>query len=813
MKRIIRQLAKGIVKIRVIIPMPAYVALRKAYRRYKRPDDYLAAQAFTLAVVENIPLEPDQILYESFHGKSFNCSPAAICLHLLDDPAYAHLIHIWAINDPSVLPKSLTDHPNVTWVKRRTADYGHALATAGTLINNTTFEPFFARREGQVYANTWHGVPLKRMFRYEGNLLTRHSNSQRNFLQASHILMPNRYTADILLGSADVAQAVASRVSCIGAPRIDLTVAPDRNSLRAQLGIKEHVQVIMVAPTWRGTVLDRQDEMPQIDALLAQLNMLDPERYAIFVQMHDFVASPNTGARAVPEGVTTNQFLSVIDTLVTDYSSIMFDFFATGRQVILFAYDLEDYAKTRGLIADLATLPAPVCRDAGAVMEMVQTPQRSDTDPRYPAARDLYFPQDDGQACARAIKAIWAAPLSERTQTRPRILIFGGAWKNNGITSSAINILGALTAYDVDVYLVTNGGALDRVEEYGENFRRIHPNIFCLHRTGGIQTTADERVLLDAFYKSNQITEHETVLKNLFAREAWRLFGDMTFDAAIDFSGYARFWSMVIANTSAERHAIYQHNDMKSEADQKYEHLYGLFATYKYHDAVVSVSPQTCTLNKTSLLSYYKEPQAAVSARNMIAPDQIIQAAADPLPDDLPLPPGPVRFVSVGRMSDEKAQDRMIIAIATLRAQGHDVELVLIGDGMLRPTLETMARDLDIADHVIFAGHRTNPFAIVGRCDCFVLSSDYEGQPMVLLEALTLGLPIVATDIAGTRSVVDHTQSVLVDPSTDGVTQGMRQFLENTAPMPSFDTASYCDEVMHEFMEQVVGKTIGPRRG
>ena len=798
-----QRIAENIVAFRSILPAPVYNSLRTTYRKFRkwRYPSAVAARAYVAAVADNDVLRPNDVLYESFHGKSFNCSPAAICLGLLDDPAYAHLTHIWAVNDPGVLPKSLIKHRNVRWVKRLTSEYGHALATAGTLVNNTTFEPFFARRDGQVYANTWHGVPLKRMFRYEGN-----SNSQRNFLQASHILMPNRYTADALMGSADVAQAVESRVSCIGAPRVDLTLSPDRDARRAQLGLGDDVQVIMVAPTWRGTVLDRQDEMPEINALLDRLNTLDPDRYAVFVQMHDFVVTPNTRARSLPAGLTTNQFLSVVDTLITDYSSIMFDFFATGRQVVLFAYDLENYIENRGLIVDLDTLPAPVCRDVQAVMIAVQNLQRSDADPRYPAARDLYFGHDDGQATARAIKVMFETPIAERSATRPRIAIFGGAWKNNGISSSAINLLEVLARHDVDVYLITNGGELDRVQEYAANFRRVHPSIHRLHRTGGIQATAEERAQLDAFYKNNYIADaaHEADLQRLFAREARRMFGDMTFDVAIEFSGYARFWSMLIANTPAKRHAIYQHNDMLSEADQKYAHLYGLFATYKYYDAVVSVSPATCALNKVNLSSFYATPQSAISVRNMINPGQIMRAAQDPLPEDLPLPAGPVRFVSVGRLSQEKAQDRIIAAIAALRAQGHDVELVLVGDGPLRDTLSATAHSHGVSDRVIFTGHRPNPFAIMARCDCFVLSSDYEGQPMVLLEALTLGLPIVATDIAGTRSILDQTPYPLVDPSADGVAEGMHAFLTSPHDSQAFDGADYCHDVMQEFIDRVV---------
>ncbi len=812
MPRLSSRMAKAVVSVRRFIPKRAYYALRATYQLYRawRHPAALAARAYVEQIAADAPLNPDEVLYESFHGKSFNCSPAAICLALLDDPAYAHLTHIWAVNDPSVLPEALTAHANLRWVLRNDPAYGEALATAGTIITNTTLEPFFTRRDGQVYANTWHGVPLKRMFKHEGEQLTRHANSQRNFLQASHLLMPNTYTADALMTSADVDHATQCIIT--GAPRVDLTLdVAARDALRAHLGIKPDCQVIMVAPTWRGTIGDGDDATPEIDALLDRLNGLDADRYVTFVQMHDFVATPNTRARALPAGVTTNQFLAAVDILITDYSSIMFDMLATGRQVILFAYDHDHYRDTRGLIADLATLPAPVCATVDDVMDALAQGRRADADPRFAAARDMYFPDDDGHATSRAITAV-LAPAPPKPATRPKILIFGGAFKNNGITSSVLNLLGALGALDVDVYLATNGAVIDRTPEYADNIRRVHPNIHILHRAGGMNMTPAERHVLNSFYATNTFADadQEAPIKQLFAREARRMFGDMQFDAAVDFSGYSRFWSMLIAATPATRHVIYQHNDMLSEANIRFDILRGVFAVYRYFDAVVSVSEPTRALNLSNLGDYYASPAHAVAVRNMIDPAAIVARAGMALPDGISLADGPKRFVSVGRMSGEKAQSRMIEAIANLRKMGHDATLVLIGDGPLRDTLTRLAKRLGISDHIVFTGQQPNPFAIMARCDCFVLSSDYEGQPMVLLEALCLGLPIVATDIAGTRSVLDGSHATLVSTDTQGVTDGMLAFLTQGAPTQPFDAGLYCNQVLQEFLVHVAGQQIPP---
>src|SRR5690606_39095317 len=102
---------------------------------------------------------------------------------------------------------------------------------------------------------------------------------------------------------------------------------------------------------------------------------------------------------------------------------------------------------------------------------------------------------------------------------------------------------------------------------------------------------------------------------------------------------------------------------------------------------------------------------------------------------------------------------------------------------------------------VLLAGLRANPFPLLRRADCFVLPSNHEGQPMVLLEAMVLGRPIVATDIDGNRGLLAvHGYGLLVENSVDGVAMGIARALEGNQR-----------NAVDSFVCQVLGMDVPPR--
>jgi glycosyltransferase involved in cell wall biosynthesis len=151
-----------------------------------------------------------------------------------------------------------------------------------------------------------------------------------------------------------------------------------------------------------------------------------------------------------------------------------------------------------------------------------------------------------------------------------------------------------------------------------------------------------------------------------------------------------------------------------------------------------------------------------------------------PQPLQIPLTT-PVKLVTVGRLVAWKRVDKVIEAITRLR----EVGLVIIGDGPERASLQELARTLDLTDRIYFAGQRCKKetLALMAACDLSVLNSTYEGLPHMILEAMSLGLPVVATAVGGTPEVVrDGENGRLIAVTNDAM---LRNALLELASSPS----------------------------
>jgi len=92
-----------------------------------------------------------------------------------------------------------------------------------------------------------------------------------------------------------------------------------------------------------------------------------------------------------------------------------------------------------------------------------------------------------------------------------------------------------------------------------------------------------------------------------------------------------------------------------------------------------------------------------------------------------------------------------------------------------------------------------NPYSLLKKCDCFVLSSDYEGQGLVLLESLVLKVPCISTDIPGPRSILSNKQGLLVPNTIDGLKNGMKSYIQGKVQYKDFDYTKYTDKCIKEF--------------
>jgi len=310
------------------------------------------------------------VFFESYHGRRMGDSPYAIFLRMMEQPQFQNYRFIWVLDDTgNPLARQFANRKNVKYVRRHSLRYLYYLCRSKYLFNNNTFPHYFQKKQGQIYVNTWHGTPLKTLGKDIRGTPGQHRNMARNFLLSDYFVNPNPFTADVLIRANDLGRLYKGLVVLEGYPRNDLLINADPNKFRQFLF--EHCQVplgpkiILYAPTWRGEIGKPEDTSEEIYRHIKAMRRLVPEGYILLLKVHGltyrYVKEDSTlhEVICVPDWVETNELLSVVDVLVTDYSSIFFDFLCTGRPIVFSAMTGKCTIKTEGCICGWMTCPAP----------------------------------------------------------------------------------------------------------------------------------------------------------------------------------------------------------------------------------------------------------------------------------------------------------------------------------------------------------------------------------------------------------------------------------------------------------------------
>ncbi|MET3949923.1 CDP-glycerol:glycerophosphate glycerophosphotransferase [Arthrobacter sp. UYEF36] len=355
----------------------------------------------------------DAILFMCFGGRRATDSPR----RLLEEfqrrgslwPMY------WAVADFSV-PVPAGAEPVLIGSRR----WYQLLTESRILINNNNFPFYFRKREGQVYIQTWHGTPLKKL----GNDVARTNFS----LSYWNLMWREAEYWDALLAQNDYAAGVLAkcfgfdgRVVADGYPRNDsLTrerMEQDRPEIRRRLGIPAGKTAILYAPTWRDDAKNasRQYEMvTYLDFEKAQQQLGDD--YVLLLRGHHNIAGQRQTAANefvidVTEYPEVNDLYTAADILVNDYSSVMFDFCVTGKPIIFLTPDIAQYRdETRGFYFDLEEkAPGPLHNTTEQVVRSIKNISSVSRryEPKYAAFVKMFAPYCDGDATSRVFDALW----------------------------------------------------------------------------------------------------------------------------------------------------------------------------------------------------------------------------------------------------------------------------------------------------------------------------------------------------------------------------------------------------------------------
>ncbi len=359
--------------------------------------------AVPMASADAVPADP--ILLESFYGRNASCNPRALDAEIAR--RHPERARVWAVADEGVLVP-----PGATAVVIGSDAWRTVRDRARLVVTNDWIRDDWRPKRGQFVLQTWHGTPLKRL------ALSRRGRTLR---QAAAVLKQStRWSA--MLAQSPAAARMLSRAYAVprrrmwveGYPRDDVVAEGAGADIRRLLGV-DTARIVLYCPTWRD---HRLDEAPPLDvpALAAGLG----EDWTVVVRGHARTMgerAESTGDRVLDatRWPDVADLLAVADVLVTDYSSVMFDFSASGRPMVFHVPDLDRYREeTRGFAWELGDrAPGPLTRTTAQCVAAVAGAQEAAATyaEAYAAWRAEFNPLDDGRASARVVSRLEALGL------------------------------------------------------------------------------------------------------------------------------------------------------------------------------------------------------------------------------------------------------------------------------------------------------------------------------------------------------------------------------------------------------------------
>jgi CDP-glycerol glycerophosphotransferase len=359
-------------------------------------------RGFVYWILCKLPLK-EGILFESFEGKIIGDNPYAIFKELISRKPTS-TFH-FTINSASQVPQGAipVKHGSIGWIR--------ALATTRVLVNNSNFPWYFRKRSGQLYIQTWHGTPLKRLGRDISKSTPSVSHLKlldREALFWDFLISPSPYCTEIFSRSF----GFTGKVLEVGYPRNDLLVnnAEQRESIRLALGITDPRQkVALYAPTWRDSKRTATGSWKPINFLNGKAGLRTTILFRGHTNTH-LAHRPmhSDGIIDVTTYGNVAELYLAADVLITDYSSSMFDFSVTGKPMIFLAPDIDDYKSMRGFYFDFEQMaPGPILRNAQKITDVLENIDnlKAQYQDKYLAWQAKFNSLEDGKASQRVVDA------------------------------------------------------------------------------------------------------------------------------------------------------------------------------------------------------------------------------------------------------------------------------------------------------------------------------------------------------------------------------------------------------------------------
>lgn len=357
------------------------------------------------------------IVFESFLGKQYSDNPKALYLYIKEK--YPDYKLYWSLNR-EVIPSFA--HEDIQVIKRLSLKWILVMSRAKHWITNTRLPLWIPKSNETVYLQTWHGTPLKKLgidieeVRMPG---TTTENYKRNFVNEAkkwdYLVSPNSYSTNIFKGAFQFSGEIIES----GYPRNDALNKKliSREDLLKSLNLPLDKKIILYAPTWRDNQYHAKGEYKfNLELDLKALEQELGDNYIVLLRTHYLIADQidiENYSGFVYDFSTHNDISDlylVSDILITDYSSVFFDYAVLRRPILFFVYDIKEYRDDiRGFYFDLEKYaPGPLLENNEQLLSALKrlNVDTFEPGPKYEDFIRTYCSLEDGNAAKRVVETL-----------------------------------------------------------------------------------------------------------------------------------------------------------------------------------------------------------------------------------------------------------------------------------------------------------------------------------------------------------------------------------------------------------------------
>ena len=394
------------------------------FRKFIRKTLYLNRKINYLKYYYKYKVDEKMIFFEVFNGRNYACSPKAIYEYMIKEERFKDYKFVWAFKD---IDKYKFDK-NTIVVKSNSKDYFKYLASSKYWIVNSLIDVSIVKKKNQIYLQCWHGTPLKKL-RYDievkGSVLnTINEIRKRNDLDAikfDYFISPSKFCTEKFTSAFNLKKLGKENIIIEkGYPRNDFLFKyqeKDVNKVKKILKLPKDKKIILYAPTFR----DNQHTSGvgytynlgiDFDKMQKELS----KDYIILFRTHYFISNSFDFSKYknfiydVSNYDDINELYIISDLLITDYSSVFFDFSNLKRPMLFYMYDLDEYKNNlRDFYFDLDILPGPIVKQEDDLIKEIKNIDNYDVTyhDKYIKFNKKFNYLDDGNATKRVVEVIF----------------------------------------------------------------------------------------------------------------------------------------------------------------------------------------------------------------------------------------------------------------------------------------------------------------------------------------------------------------------------------------------------------------------